>query len=190
MSRQAQTYASELRDVRNRWAHNEPFTAAEAYRAIDTAELLLRAIGEERQAAQVTRLKAVVAPRTGGKHSAEPTPPDTPLVEEVTPPPPPSSTSSAATETALQVAAPRIQIHAVTDLSYPMAHCRIPVIDHITVDNTDVDLRSAVVEVDVLSAAGSHGGPQEVFLDLAPHKPTILRDIGLKLDSRLDAASR
>ena len=111
MSRQAQTYASELRDVRNRWAHNEPFTAAEAYRAIDTAELLLRAIGEERQAAQVTRLKAVVAPRTGGKHSAEPTPPDTPLVEEVTPPPPPSSTSSAPPKPP-PVTAPRIQIHA------------------------------------------------------------------------------
>ena len=39
LSRQAQNYASELRDVRNRWAHNEKFTAAEAYRAIDTAEL-------------------------------------------------------------------------------------------------------------------------------------------------------
>ena len=32
LSRQAQNYASELRDVRNRWAHNEKFTAAEAYR--------------------------------------------------------------------------------------------------------------------------------------------------------------
>ena len=63
----------------------------------------------------------------------------------------------------LPVGAPRIQIHAVDDLSYPMAHCRIPVIDHITVDNTGADLRSALVEVDVVSAEGSHGGPQEIF---------------------------
>jgi hypothetical protein len=34
-----------------------------------------------------------------------------------------------------------------------------------------------------VSAAGSHGGPQEVFLDLAAHKPTILRcNVDLKLD--------
>ena len=72
MSRQAQNYASELRDVRNRWAHNEKFTAADAYRAIDTAELLLRAIGEETEAAQVAQLKIAVSPRAGGKHSAEP----------------------------------------------------------------------------------------------------------------------
>ena len=71
-----------------------------------------------------------------------------------------------------------------------MAHCRIPVIDHITVDNTGGDLRSAVVEVDVVSAEGSHGGPQEVFLDLAAHKPTILRDVDLKLDPAVDAAGR
>ena len=36
ISRPGQNYASELREVRNRWAHNETFTAAEAYRAIDS----------------------------------------------------------------------------------------------------------------------------------------------------------
>jgi hypothetical protein len=40
LSRQGQNYASELRDVRNKWAHNERFTAADAYRAIDSIELL------------------------------------------------------------------------------------------------------------------------------------------------------
>ncbi|OBG23495.1 DNA helicase [Mycolicibacterium celeriflavum] len=181
MSRQAQNYASELRDVRNRWAHNETFTAAEAYRAIDTAELLLRAIGAENEASQVAQLKAAVSPAHGGRPSADPVPPDT-QPEQVRYAPPPHQGDSRPSPKAGRVGAPRIQIHAVGDLSYPMAHCRIPVLDHITIDNTDADVRSAVVRVDVVSAQGSHGDPQEIFLDLAANKPTILRDIDLQLD--------
>lgn len=63
LPRQAQNYAGELRDVRNRWAHNEPFTATEAYRAVDTAELLLRAVGADQQAEQIKELKPAPAPR-------------------------------------------------------------------------------------------------------------------------------
>lgn len=44
MPRQAEIYAKELREVRNKWAHTGEFTAPEAYRAIDSAELLLRSI--------------------------------------------------------------------------------------------------------------------------------------------------
>ncbi|GAB4287856.1 MAG: Swt1 family HEPN domain-containing protein [Coriobacteriia bacterium] len=38
------TLVSELRDVRNRWAHNEPFTADDAYRALDSVHRLLLAV--------------------------------------------------------------------------------------------------------------------------------------------------
>lgn len=37
-------FASELNDVRNRWAHNESFSADDTLRALDTAERLLRAV--------------------------------------------------------------------------------------------------------------------------------------------------
>lgn len=63
-----------------------------------------------------------------------------------------------------------------------MAHCRIPVIDHITIDNTLGDLLGATIEIDVVSAEGSHGGPREVHADLSPGRPTTLRDVDLKLD--------
>ncbi|MBB2769117.1 UNVERIFIED_ORG: hypothetical protein GGE11_000012 [Mycolicibacterium obuense] len=175
LPRQAQNYASELREVRNRWAHNDPFTATDAFRAIDTAELLLRAIGAETQATQVAALKQAVAPATPS--------PSEPAGEGLKPVEPVRFVpSSIRPPTASAVGAPRIGIQAVTDLSYPMAHCRIPVIDHITVENAEADVRSAVLEVDVVSANGSHGGPQEIFLDLAPNKPTILRNVELKLD--------
>ncbi|MFE7128354.1 Swt1 family HEPN domain-containing protein [Streptomyces sp. NPDC057617] len=40
----ARGFASELNDVRNRWAHHESFTADDTLRALDTAERLLRAV--------------------------------------------------------------------------------------------------------------------------------------------------
>ena len=63
-----------------------------------------------------------------------------------------------------------------------MAHCRIPVVDHVTIDGIADELRGAVLHVDVVSAAGSHGGPRELHVDVAAAKPTILRDINLALD--------
>lgn len=38
------TYVSELRDVRNRWAHQEAFSTDDTYRALDTAQRLLEAV--------------------------------------------------------------------------------------------------------------------------------------------------
>ncbi|ORV09814.1 DUF3320 domain-containing protein [Mycobacterium celatum] len=180
LSRQGQNYASELRDVRNRWAHNEAFTQSEAYRAIDTVELLLRSVGAATAASQAAQLKASVAPSRGQHAAAEPVTREAPATEQ-------SIDASAVSAPQVppaqhQEPAPRIELQAVTDLSYAMAHCRVPVIDHVTVDNVGGEIHGAVVEVDVLSAEGSHGGPREVYLDLAAHKPTILRDIDLVLD--------
>lgn len=58
LSRAEQSFASELRDVRNRWAHNESFSAEDTYRALDTSERLLRAVGAATQADEVRRLRA------------------------------------------------------------------------------------------------------------------------------------
>jgi hypothetical protein len=79
-------------------------------------------------------------------------------------------------------AAPDITIHAVADLSYPMAHCQVPVVDHVTVDNAGAEARGAVIELDVVGAGGSLGGPRRMHLDLAARKPTTLRDVALVLD--------
>src|SRR5690606_38629229 len=50
LSRQGQSWASELRNVRNKWAHYEEFSIAETYRALDSAEMLLRTLGAEQHA--------------------------------------------------------------------------------------------------------------------------------------------
>lgn len=171
MPRQAEIYAKELREVRNKWAHTGEFTDAETYRSIDSAELLLRAIGSTEVAARINKLKAPVAPVASGVTA--PVTQHAPAVEDV-PIPKPARVPAAD--------APRIKISAISDLSYAMAHCRIPVIDQITVDNTGGDRQGAVIEVDVVSAEGSHGGPAEIHLDLLAHQPTVLNSVDLKLD--------
>ena len=50
-------YAIELKDVRNRLAHDEPFSNDDAYRAIDTAQRLLEAANARKQAEECGKLK-------------------------------------------------------------------------------------------------------------------------------------
>lgn len=57
LSRIERGFATELRDTRNRWAHGEPFSADDTYRALDTTERLLAAVGAAEQASQVRRVR-------------------------------------------------------------------------------------------------------------------------------------
>jgi hypothetical protein len=45
LSRSEKSLAEELKETRNQWAHLKPFSADDAYRALDSAERFLRAIG-------------------------------------------------------------------------------------------------------------------------------------------------
>lgn len=51
------TYVFELKDVRNRWAHHDVFTDDDVWRALDTAERLLRAVGANEPASRVAASK-------------------------------------------------------------------------------------------------------------------------------------
>lgn len=57
LSRTEQSYASELRDVRNRWAHNSNFGSDDTYRALDTIGRLLTAMGAVGEAEEVRKSK-------------------------------------------------------------------------------------------------------------------------------------
>jgi len=48
---------SELRDVRNKWAHQEPFSTDDAYRALDSIQRLLTSVSAANQATEVERQK-------------------------------------------------------------------------------------------------------------------------------------
>lgn len=49
---------SEIRSVRNQWAHQQPFTGDDTYRALDSMERLLNAISASRQAAEIAQSKS------------------------------------------------------------------------------------------------------------------------------------
>lgn len=57
LSRIELNFASELRDVGNKWAHTQPFSSDDTYRALDTMERLLRAIGAMDRADEVRKLR-------------------------------------------------------------------------------------------------------------------------------------
>jgi predicted AAA+ superfamily ATPase len=57
LSRVEQSFATELRDARNRWAHNDAFSADDTSRTLDTAERLLTATGATTQADEVRRIR-------------------------------------------------------------------------------------------------------------------------------------
>src|SRR5438445_2379435 len=50
------TLVSELRDVRNRWAHQNPFSGDDTYRALDSASRLLTAVSAP-QATEIEKVK-------------------------------------------------------------------------------------------------------------------------------------
>jgi len=52
-----ETFASELREVRNSWAHNGTFSDDDAYRALDTGERLLKLAGASAEADQVRAIR-------------------------------------------------------------------------------------------------------------------------------------
>jgi predicted AAA+ superfamily ATPase len=57
LSRAEQAMASELREARNKWAHNDAFNADDTYRTLDSMERLLTSAGAAEQADEVRKLR-------------------------------------------------------------------------------------------------------------------------------------
>src|SRR6266851_1014057 len=57
LSQTDRTYVIELRNIRNRWAHQETFSTDDSYRALDTTHRLLLDVSAAEQALEVDRMK-------------------------------------------------------------------------------------------------------------------------------------
>ncbi|MEU9887670.1 Swt1 family HEPN domain-containing protein [Sphaerisporangium sp. NPDC051011] len=57
LSRVEQNFAGELKEVGNKWAHTQPFSGDDTYRALDTMERLLVAVGAMDRADEVRKLR-------------------------------------------------------------------------------------------------------------------------------------
>jgi hypothetical protein len=69
LPRVARSYIHELLDVRNRWAHEEPFSAAEATRATDTARVFGALLGAPTTAAPAA--KSPSKAKSGGRRESQ-----------------------------------------------------------------------------------------------------------------------
>ena len=76
LGRVERTLISELRDVRNRWAHQEPFTTDDAYRGLDSIHRLLTAVSApeaadvDRQKQELLRIRFEEQARSASKQAA------------------------------------------------------------------------------------------------------------------------
>jgi hypothetical protein len=102
LSRAEQSFASELRETGNRWAHGEAFSADDTYRALDTMERLLRAIGANEQADHIRQL------RTG--HEPKPARAAAPAVAAAATPAPRAAASPEATAGQLEASFHRAMV--------------------------------------------------------------------------------
>ncbi|MDR7161770.1 Swt1 family HEPN domain-containing protein [Arthrobacter sp. BE255] len=57
LGKAGESFAIELREVRNNWAHNGTFTDDDAYRSLDTGERLLRLVGAPAEAEEVRNVR-------------------------------------------------------------------------------------------------------------------------------------
>jgi hypothetical protein len=203
LSRSARGYASELREVRNAWAHNAGFTEQSAYRALDSMQLLLESVGAAEQAAAVGELKGRVLGPSAGSGTEGVALAEAGSVGEMGP-----STGSGTEKVALtgeaseseaddqqSAAGPAsaegvapssvsIRVSATPTLSYAMAHCSIAVIDEIVLENHGGERRAASVEIDVVTADGPLADTKVLLADLGEDRTTLLRSPEVLLDPR------
>jgi hypothetical protein len=201
LSRQATNWASEMREVRNKHAHQVEFSPAETYRALDSAELLLREVGAADEAQRIAARKPAVLSALGGGATghALPAPPSAPLPAPPAVPLPSSAEPAATTARPTEPATPpltrrqlreqpetkatvpppaptssaRLSLDAVSELSYAMAHARIVPVQEVRVSYGGPELRGASLEIEAATASGSLGAPKVVILDLAPGLKTL-----------------
>jgi hypothetical protein len=179
LSREGQRLASELREVRNNWAHSADFSDEDTYRVLDSTIRLLRAVGAAEQAALAETLRselhppvAVVTPKP------VPTPPGanaTPTVTVETPDDPPTSATLGGAIT--------IDLDTLPVLSYAAAHNGLTAVNSVTITNSGPAIRGAQLVLKVASALGVLSLASEIFVDLAGRDSVTLTDVALKLNA-------
>ncbi|MCB0919716.1 MAG: DUF4011 domain-containing protein, partial [Actinobacteria bacterium] len=184
LSRKGKHLAQELRETRNSWAHGGEFHAQAAYRALDSAELLLREIGSQDLAQAMFERKLTLIPAIRAAAGAEQAP-SVPASEEQAP-----DDSGAGTSDVTDIGTPdgdgsgiEVDVTALPYLSYALAHCRVPVLEAITIRNPGAALTGATAEVEITSADGPLTTPKVLLADLAEDSSVVLSNPEVIVDS-------
>lgn len=167
----ARSYASELRQTRNLWAHNEAFNDADTYRALDTAGRLAKhleldgaaqelgaLLDEFKKREEVVVVPEATDPINGGEADQPVGQPD------------------AENHKPLQHAV-SVEITAAESLSYAMVHNGFKFVRQIKITNPGVEIRGAVVRIEVHSSAGRISEDFQQYVDLAAGQAMVLDDV-------------
>ncbi|PZE61234.1 DNA helicase [Curtobacterium sp. MCPF17_001] len=175
LDRNGSRLAGELREIRNRWAHNAEFDDADTYRALDSVYRLLYLLGAAEQAEQAAALRRDFQVTMVGSAEAQPQ-----VVETVRPVAP----TDARTESpARSTSSTDITLVGASIVSYAMAHNRVRVLPGVTILHQRPAVRNARLTVSIDSAGAELGEPREHFFDLEPSADAVTKtDLGLTLD--------
>ncbi|QKS13981.1 DUF4011 domain-containing protein [Curtobacterium sp. Csp1] len=175
LDRNGSRLAGELREMRNRWAHNAEFDDADTYRALDSVYRLLDLIGASEQAEQAASLRRDFQATMVGSAEA-----GSQVVETVRSAEP----SDTRTEvSARSTSSTDITLVGASIVSYAMAHNRVRVLPGVTILHRGPAVRNARLTVSIYSAGAGLGEPREHFFDLEPSADAVTKtDLGLTLD--------
>ncbi|MEA3549227.1 DUF4011 domain-containing protein [Pseudarthrobacter sp. C1] len=173
----ARSHASELRQVRNLWAHNEAFDDADTYRALDTARRLAKQLELEDAASELAALRDEFTKRD-----------ETVVVPEVADPV--TGGGEEGSVLPLDVADNKILQHTVSveitaaeSLSYAMVHNGFKFVRQIKITNPGVEIRGAVVRINVHSSAGKISEDFQQYVDLAAGQAMVLDDVDVHVSA-------
>ncbi|WP_131846328.1 MULTISPECIES: DUF4011 domain-containing protein [unclassified Curtobacterium] len=164
--------AGELRDVRNRWAHNAPFDEADTYRALDTTVRVLELLEAPAEASEAAALRRAFQARMAKAEPAGVT-----ATAEVH-----ATTDAVDSE---QFPTTTLEVFASPLVSYAMAQNRISVVEAVLVVHTGVSIRNARLTIDVVASGVSLGEPREHFFDLVTDVAVRLDDLRFNLEPSL-----
>ncbi|MBG6183057.1 hypothetical protein IWX65_001004 [Arthrobacter sp. CAN_A214] len=183
LSPEGRAYASEMRQVRNLWAHNEPFTDDDVQRYLDTSCRLLRALGADTEAEQTLSLLAEVKKRAAqpDSHSGQDTTGSDGTDGEDTPPTVVED-SRATTEPAGAAAPQSLIFDSAPELSYAMAYNGQRIISRLTITNAGPEIRGAVLKLSVSGESGLVTQPSEHYLDIPPNQTVMIAEPEVRAD--------
>lgn len=177
LSHDARSYTSELRQTLNLWAHNEAFDDADTYRALDTAGRLAKHLQLTGAAQELSALLDEF--KTRGEDVLVPEATETTVGSEVDQP---VAKPDAENHHLLQHAV-SVEITAVESLSYAMVHNGFKFVRQIKITNPGVEVRGAVVRIEVHSSAGKISEDFQQYVDLAAGQAMVLDDVDVHVSA-------
>ncbi|MEW1950944.1 DUF3320 domain-containing protein [Pseudarthrobacter sp902506025] len=181
----ARSHTSELRQARNRWAHNESFDDADTFRALDTAGRLAKVIGLDQTHSKLVALLTEYQNRSSPNREqpeedqqalpaavAQSDPPEESLPGEPSVPGPAASAAHVV-----------VEVTTADALSYAMAHNGFRFVRQVKITNMGAEIRGAVVQVEASAQSGRISGDFQQYVDLAAGQSITLDDLNVPVQA-------